>query len=158
MVKEFLSRKGISFTEKDVSVDQSAARELVNRTKQMGVPVTFIDGVSIIGFNRPRLEEILTQHQSGHPYSFGAVVADANKIAARQGPGVLAGAYVGKINTASAAEKLGLTAGDIIVEVNSQNIVDAAGLALTLSKIKTGSSLTVVFLRDRKRLTAEGVL
>ena len=42
MVKEFLSRKGISFTEKDVSVDQSAARELVNRTKQMGVPVTFI--------------------------------------------------------------------------------------------------------------------
>ncbi len=158
MVKEFLSRKGISFTEKDVSVDQSAARELVNRTKQMGVPVTFIDGESVIGFNRPRLEEILTQHQSGNPNPFGASVADARKIAAGQGPDSVSGAYVGKISTGSAAEKLGLTVGDIIVEVNSQNIVDAAGLALALSKIKPGNRLTIVFLRGDKRLTAEGIL
>ncbi|MFC2035630.1 glutaredoxin family protein [Chloroflexota bacterium] len=50
MVKEFLSQKRVSYKEYDVSQDHNAARELVNRTGQMGVPVTIIDGQTIIGF------------------------------------------------------------------------------------------------------------
>ena len=61
MVKEFLSQKGVSYKEYDVSLDQNAARELVNRTGQMGVTVTIIDGQTIIGFDRAKLEQILRQ-------------------------------------------------------------------------------------------------
>jgi glutaredoxin len=49
MVKEFLSQRGVGFEERDVSRDRDAARELVSMTGQMGVPVTIIDGQTIVG-------------------------------------------------------------------------------------------------------------
>ncbi len=107
MVKEFLSQKGVSFIEKDVSRDQLAAQELVSRTGQMGVPVTVINGEAIVGFDRARLEEVLTHGQKGQRPSLGAAVADASKITARQGSGITFGAYVGKVRAGSVAEKLG---------------------------------------------------
>lgn len=57
-MKEFLHQKGIAFTEKDVASDEAAFEEVM----RMGIaatPVTLIDGVSVIGFNRARLEELL---------------------------------------------------------------------------------------------------
>lgn len=60
MVKEFLSQKGIGFREKDVSRDQLAAQELVSKTGQMGVPATVINGETIVGFDRARLEELVS--------------------------------------------------------------------------------------------------
>jgi glutaredoxin len=57
MVKEFLSQKGISFTEKDVSLDRLAAQEFMDKTGQMSVPVNVSGGETIVGFNRSRLEE-----------------------------------------------------------------------------------------------------
>ena len=122
MVKKFLSQKGVSYKEHDVSVDQTAARELVNRTGQMGVPVTIIDGQTIIGFDRAKLEQILSQEQRP---SLGAAVADASKITAKQGTGITLGAYVGKVRPRSLAERLGLAAGDIITEVNMRKIANA---------------------------------
>ena len=38
-VKQFLSQRGIKFTEHDVSVDRAAAAEMVSKSGQMGVPV-----------------------------------------------------------------------------------------------------------------------
>ena len=60
MVKEFLSQKGTSFEERDVSLDQSAAQELVRNTGQMGVPVIVIDGEIVVGFNQAKLEQLLS--------------------------------------------------------------------------------------------------
>ncbi|MBI3998766.1 MAG: glutaredoxin family protein [Armatimonadetes bacterium] len=57
-VKEFLRQKGITYTEKDVSVDEQALEALM----AMGfsaTPVTLIDGEAVVGFNRARLEELL---------------------------------------------------------------------------------------------------
>ena len=88
MVKEFLSQKGIGFKEHDVSRDRAAAQELVDRTGQMGVPVTVIDGQIIIGFDRARLEQALNMEQQRERHSFGAAIADASKITARQGLGI----------------------------------------------------------------------
>ncbi len=158
MVKEFLSQKGVSFTEKDVSRDPAAAQEIVRRTGQMGVPVTVIDGETIVGFDRARLEAVLAQRQPGQGPSLGAAVADASKITARQGSGITLGAYVGKVRPGSAAEKLGLVQGDIITTVNQQNIAKAADLERTLSRLGEGSHLLVVFLRGDKKLAAEGIL
>jgi len=43
-VKRYLTEQKITFREVDVSRDQAAARDLVRRTGQMGVPVVEIDG------------------------------------------------------------------------------------------------------------------
>lgn len=57
-VKEFLSQKGVNFTERDVSKDENAINEL----KKMGVmttPVTTIDGEMVVGFDQQKLEQLL---------------------------------------------------------------------------------------------------
>ncbi len=97
MVKEFLSQRGITFQERDVSKNHSYAQELVRISGQMGVPVTVIHGQIVIGFNRPRLEQLLDQVQAKPHPSFGTSVADASKITAKQGSGIIFGAYVGKM-------------------------------------------------------------
>jgi len=155
MVKEFLSQKGVSYREYDVSLDQNAARELVNRTGQMGVPVTIIDGQTIIGFDRAKLEQILSQEQRP---SLGASIADASKITAKQGTGITLGAYVGKIRPNSLAERLGLAVGDIITEVNMQSIANADDLERVLSKLSKGSRISLVLIRGNKGFTTEGKL
>ena len=157
MVKEFLSQKGITFREKDVERDPLAAQELMSKTGQMAVPVTLINGETIVGFDRARLEQVLARNQEGQRLSLGAAVADASKITARQGSGIILGAYVGKVRAGSVAEKLGLTQGDIITEVNMQNTANAAALESALYKLRKGSRLSVVFLRGNKELTAEGL-
>ena len=59
-VKEYLSQKGIVYRDINVAQDKEAAREMIEKTKQMGVPVIMIDDKDIvIGFNVSKLEEIL---------------------------------------------------------------------------------------------------
>jgi glutaredoxin len=58
-VKEFLSQKGINFVERDVAQDETAIAEL----EQWGVmttPVTVIDDELVIGFDREKLEALLS--------------------------------------------------------------------------------------------------
>jgi glutaredoxin len=57
-VKEFLHQKGIPFVEKDVSKDDAALDELLGKGFA-ATPVTIIDGEAVVGFNRPRLEQLL---------------------------------------------------------------------------------------------------
>ena len=60
MAKEYLSQKKIPYQERDVSIDHDTAREMVEKTKQMGVPVIIVDDKEIIiGFNPARLQEKL---------------------------------------------------------------------------------------------------
>ena len=59
MVKEYLSQKGIAYTDHDLSKDLSKAREMVEKTGQMGVPVIIIDENIVVGFNRARIDELL---------------------------------------------------------------------------------------------------
>ena len=57
--KEFFKEKGIEFEDIDVSADQEAAREMVEKSGQMGVPVIDIDGKIIVGFDKDAIEEEL---------------------------------------------------------------------------------------------------
>ena len=59
MVKEFLKEKKIDFEEIDVEENQDKAKEMVEKSGQMGVPVTDVDGEIIIGFDEPKIEDIL---------------------------------------------------------------------------------------------------
>jgi glutaredoxin 3 len=157
MVKEFLSQRGISFEERDVSRNSSYAQELVRSTGQMGVPVTIIDGQIVVGFDRGRLEQLTTQTQTEQHPPFGASIADASKITARQGSGIILGAYVGGVRPGSVAERIGLARGDIITELNMKHIGNAGDLEDTLSNLSSGSRFSVIFLRGNETMTTEGI-
>jgi glutaredoxin 3 len=157
MVKEFLSQKGISFEERDVSRDPSYAQELVRSTGQMGVPVTIINGEIVVGFDRGRLEQLTTQTQAGQRPPFGASIADASKITAKQGSGIILGAYVGGVRPGSVAERIGLAPGDVITELNMKHIANADDLEDAVSNLSSGSRFSLVFLRGDQTMTTEGV-
>ena len=59
MAKEFLKEKGISYKEYDISSDQKAQKEMLEKTHQYNVPVFDIDGKIIINFDRIKLEEAI---------------------------------------------------------------------------------------------------
>jgi glutaredoxin 3 len=59
MVKEYLSQKGLTFMEHDLSKDISKAREMVEKTGQMGVPVVIIGENIVVGFNKAKIDELL---------------------------------------------------------------------------------------------------
>ena len=158
MVEEFLSQRGISFQERDVSQNAAYAQELIRSTGQMGVPVTVIDGQTVIGFDLGRLEQILAQRQTKQRPSFGASIADASKITAKQSTGIILGAYVGGVRPDSAAGKIGLVSGDIVTEFNSINITNATDLEHALSTMNSGKRFSLSFIRGNKKITVEGTL
>ncbi len=51
-IKDFILKLGIPFKEVDVSLDPRAARDLIIKSGQMGVPVIDVDGEIIVGFDR----------------------------------------------------------------------------------------------------------
>lgn len=57
--KMYLRGRGVAFRDVDVSRDPAAARDLVRRTGQMGVPVIEIDGRSIVGFDQALIDSAL---------------------------------------------------------------------------------------------------
>ncbi len=57
--KAYLRERQVPFRDVDVSRDAAAARDLVRRTGQMGVPVIEIDGRSIVGFDRTQIDRLL---------------------------------------------------------------------------------------------------
>ena len=59
MAKEFFKSKGLEYKEYDVSADEKAQQEMIEKSHQYGVPVIEIDGKIIIGFDRIQLEEAL---------------------------------------------------------------------------------------------------
>jgi glutaredoxin-like YruB-family protein len=59
MAKDFLKANKVEFEDIDVSKDQKAAQEMVDKSGQMGVPVIDIDGKIIIGFDKDELKKAL---------------------------------------------------------------------------------------------------
>ena len=59
MTKEFFKQNKVEYEEKDVATDAQARDEMITKSGQMGVPVIEVDGKIIIGFDQPRLKEIL---------------------------------------------------------------------------------------------------
>lgn len=58
-VKRYLQQHGVPFREVDVSRDPVAAREMVRRSGQQGVPVVDINGKIIVGFDRAKIDATL---------------------------------------------------------------------------------------------------
>ncbi len=57
--KSYFRQKNVRYTDIDVSRDQAAARDMVRRSGQQGVPVIDIGGQLVLGFNRPKIDQLL---------------------------------------------------------------------------------------------------
>ncbi len=58
-LKAFLKEKNIQFNDIDVSHDEAALKEMVDKSGQMGVPVIDIDGQIVVGFDKNKIVELL---------------------------------------------------------------------------------------------------
>lgn len=58
-VEAYLDEKGVAYEEIDVQADQAKAQEMIEKSGQMGVPVTEIKGEIIIGWDKPKFEALL---------------------------------------------------------------------------------------------------
>lgn len=59
MAEDYFKSKDIKYTKHDVSVDSEKRAEMMEKTGQMGVPVIIVGEEVIIGFNQPKIEELL---------------------------------------------------------------------------------------------------
>jgi glutaredoxin 3 len=152
-VKQYLSQQGIAYREVDVAADPQAAGEMIRLTGQRGVPVLVVDGQVVVGFNRPRIDELLSARSARRP-QLGLSVADARSMSEKRGEGPTEGAYVGKVAHLSPGEKAGLAEGDVIVALAGRSVRSADELEDTLATLVPGESVSLVYLRDGERITA----
>lgn len=56
-IKTYFKENKVPFRDIDVSKNQKAAEEMVKRSGQQGVPQTVINGKTIIGFDKPKIDQ-----------------------------------------------------------------------------------------------------
>lgn len=59
MAEEFLKKNNVEFTKYDISQNKEKAKEAIEKSGQMAVPVIDIDGKIIIGFDEEELKKAL---------------------------------------------------------------------------------------------------
>ncbi|MDU1076479.1 MAG: glutaredoxin family protein [Clostridium sp.] len=59
--KNYLKSKNIAFEELNVAEDMDARQEMVQKSRQMGVPVLDINGTVVIGFDKLAIDTALTK-------------------------------------------------------------------------------------------------
>jgi glutaredoxin 3 len=153
-VKDYLAQRDVPYREVDVAADPQAAAEMVNLSGQRGVPVVLIDGQVVVGFNRPRIDQLLADRGSRRP-RLGLSVADAQSVAQREGSGPTEGAYVGGVRPLTPGDRAGLAKGDVIVALAGSPIRGAEDLETTLAQLVPGEPVSLVFLREGQRITAK---
>ncbi len=60
MAKEYLSQKGIQYTDYDVTKDSTALEEMVKISGARSVPVITACGEVMVGFDKTRLDQMLS--------------------------------------------------------------------------------------------------
>jgi len=61
--KDYMDSINVKYVDKDVDSDKAIAQESVDKSGQMGIPVIDVAGDIIVGFNRPKLDELLKKHK-----------------------------------------------------------------------------------------------
>ena len=58
-LKEFLKQNNVAFEDIDVSQDEIAREEMIEKSGQLGVPVVEINGQIVIGFDKEKISRLL---------------------------------------------------------------------------------------------------
>jgi glutaredoxin len=59
MAKDFFTENNVAFTDFNVGVDTDKRKEMIEKSGQMGVPVIVIGNNVVVGFNKPKIVELL---------------------------------------------------------------------------------------------------
>ncbi|MFQ5753685.1 MAG: glutaredoxin family protein [bacterium] len=59
MVKAFFKEHNVSYEEKNVTTDDKARDEMIQKSGQMGVPVIDVDGNIVVGFDKGQLSKLV---------------------------------------------------------------------------------------------------
>ena len=59
MAKDFFDEHHVAYQDFNVGTDQAKRQEMITKSGQMGVPVIVIDNNLIVGFNKPKIKELL---------------------------------------------------------------------------------------------------
>ena len=59
MAKNFFKANSVTYTEHNVAADLEKRKQMIDITGQMGVPVIQIGDRVVIGFDEPRIKELL---------------------------------------------------------------------------------------------------
>jgi len=59
LAKDFFKEKNVAYTEYNVASDLERRKEMVQKSGQMGVPVILIGPELIVGFDKPKIVQLL---------------------------------------------------------------------------------------------------
>jgi len=59
MAKDFFKEKGVEFEDFNVAENLEKRKEMMDKSGQMGVPVILIEDQIIVGFNKPKIMDLL---------------------------------------------------------------------------------------------------
>lgn len=128
-----------------MAANHAAAMEMVRLSGQQGVPVTVIDGKAVVGFDRPRLDQLLEWAQRPR---LGAAVADAADMAAKGRTAATEGAYIGRVTPGGSAARAGLQPGDVIVAIARQPVRSAAAVERVVARLRPGQAVPLSYVRN----------
>lgn len=159
-VKEYLTKNGVKYEEKDVAKDYDAAMEMIKRSGQQGVPVVTTERDVIVGFDQARLARIVDEFGRPKRAPLGLLAADVEQyfskhpeIGARYPEGIK-GVFVGDVRPNSVAERAGLKNGDVITSVAGKRVRGMSGLDQLINTLNAGDKITVRFVREGGDQTA----
>jgi S1-C subfamily serine protease len=118
--------------------------EMVQVSGQQGVPVITVDGQVIVGFNQPRLMQLLKEAKP----KLGASIADAASQVKKHAHIPSSGAYVGGVRPGSPADRAGLRPGDVITGLAGQQVILAADVHRLVSQIPANWDVPLTYVRD----------
>jgi serine protease Do len=127
---------------RDVSVDRQAAQDMVQRTRQMGVPVIADADEAIVGYDLPRLQRMAARHRRAP--GLGLRVTDAT-----DGPG----AYVGSVREGSPGERAGVLPGDVVEELSGRPVATVKDLEQIAARRAPGQPTSMMVRRGEQRQT-----
>jgi glutaredoxin-like YruB-family protein len=61
--KKYFDSIGVKYKDINVEEDQKAAMEMVQKSGQMGVPVIEIGKEIVVGFNKPKIDQLLKSNE-----------------------------------------------------------------------------------------------
>ncbi len=59
---EYLDKLGVKYEKKDIEENRAWAEESVEKSGQMGIPVIDINNDIVVGFDRPKIDAALKEH------------------------------------------------------------------------------------------------
>jgi len=59
LAKDWMKKHGLKFSEVNVEDDEDAAKDMVRKSGQRGVPVIEIDGKIVVGFDKVAMAKLL---------------------------------------------------------------------------------------------------